>query len=245
MCYPQNRGFVTSRQRHTACAYYFMNSTFQLILFPGLGADYRLLEPQRAAFPQLVVPPWIPPRKHESLPQYAARMAETVTPSRDVPLILGGVSFGGMLAYEMARYLKPDAVVLIASCRTRKSLRPIHVSGRWLLPLIPAQAWGVAKLLSGPVLRGMHPTSVAKRELLIAMFKDADSRFMHWILQAIFCWEPTPLEGVPVFQIHGGRDPLIPARRVKADLVIPDGGHMINITHPDEVNDFLDKALRS
>ena len=98
----------------------FVVKGFQLILLPGLGADHRLLEPQRAAFPQLVVPPWIPPRKRESLPQYAARMAETVTPSRDVPLILGGVSFGGMLAYEMARYLKPDAVVLIASCRTRR-----------------------------------------------------------------------------------------------------------------------------
>ena len=175
----------------------FVVKGFQLILLPGLGADHRLLEPQRAAFPQLVVPPWIPPRKRESLPQYAARMAETVTPSRDAPLILGGVSFGGMLAYEMARHLKPDAVVLIASCRTRKSLRPIYAPGRWLLPLVPVQAWGVAKLLSGPVLRVKHRRSVAKRELLIAMFKDADSRFMHWILQAILRWQPTPLEGSP------------------------------------------------
>jgi pimeloyl-ACP methyl ester carboxylesterase len=217
---------------------------FQLILLPGLGADRRLLDPQRAAFPQLVVPPWIPPRKNESLPQYAARMAETVTPSRDVPLVLGGVSFGGMLAYEMARYLKPDAVVLIASCRKRESLRPIYAPGPWLLSLLPAQIWGVAKLLSRPVLRIMHPTSVAKRELLIAMFKDADSRFMHWILQAIFRWQPTPLEGIPVFQIHGGRDPLIPARRVEADVVIPNGGHMINLTHADEVNAFLHRAAR-
>ncbi|MFZ1934503.1 MAG: thioesterase domain-containing protein, partial [Thermoguttaceae bacterium] len=84
-----------------------MNSTLQLILLPGLGADHRLLEPQRAAFPQLIVPPWIPPRKHESLPQYAERMAQTVAPPHDVPLVLGGVSFGGMLAYEMARWLKP------------------------------------------------------------------------------------------------------------------------------------------
>jgi hypothetical protein len=57
-----------------------MSSNFQLVLFPGLGADYRLLEPQLAAFPQLIVPPWIPPRKNESLPSYAARMAETITP---------------------------------------------------------------------------------------------------------------------------------------------------------------------
>ncbi len=216
-----------------------MNSTLQLILLPGLGADHRLLEPQRAAFPQLIVPPWIPPRKHESLPQYAERMAQTVAPPHDVPLVLGGVSFGGMLAYEMARWLKPDTVVLIASCRTRKSLRPIYSPGRWLLPLIPVQTWNVAKMLSGPLLRIKHRRSIAKRELLIAMFRDADSRFMHWILQALLRWEPTPLEGIPVFHIHGGRNPLIPARRVEADVVIPNGGHLINVTHANEVNDFL------
>ena len=220
-----------------------MSSTFQLILLPGVGADHRLLEPQRAAFPQLVVPPWIPPRKNESLPQYAARMAETVSPLRDVPLILGGVSFGGMVAYEMARHLKPDAVVLIASCRTRKSLWPIYSLGRWLLPLIPIQAWNVAKLLSGPVLRIKHRRSVAKRELLTAIFKQSDSRFMHWVLQAILSWEPMPLAGTPVFQIHGGRDCVIPTRRVKADVLIPNGGHLINLTHADEVNALLRHAL--
>jgi pimeloyl-ACP methyl ester carboxylesterase len=218
---------------------------FQLILLPGLGADHRLFEPQRAAFPQLIVPPWIPPQKNESLPQYAKRMAETVTPSRDVPLVLGGVSFGGMLAYEMARHLKPDAVVLIASCRNRKGLRPIYSPGRWLLPLVPPQAWSIAKSLSGPVLRLKHPKSVAKRELLIAMFRDSDSRFMHWTVQAILRWNPMPLEGIPVRQIHGGRDPVLPARRVQADEIIPNGSHLINITHANEVNAFLACLLRS
>ncbi len=219
-----------------------MSPAFQLILLPGLGADHRLLEPQRAAFPQLIVPPWIPPRKNESLPQYAERMAEKVVQSHNVPLVLGGVSFGGMLAYEMARYLKPDAVVLIASCRKRESLRPIYAPGRWLLPLIPVQAWSVAKLLSGPVMRIRHRTSVARRELLIAMFKDTDSRFMHWTLQAILRWQPTPLADIPVFQIHGSRDPLIPARRVEADVMIPNGGHLINVTHAEEVNAFVRRA---
>jgi len=220
-----------------------MPPTFQLILLPGLGADYRLLEPQREEFPQLVVPPWIPPLRNESLPHYAARMAETVAPSRDAPLVLGGVSFGGMLACEMARYLKPDAVVLIASCRNPRSLRPIYGVGRWLLPLVPVQAWSVAKLLSGPVVGLRIRVPRERRELAVAMFKQSDSRFMHWTLRAILNWEPTPLEGIRVFHIHGGCDPLIPARRVHADEIIPDGGHLINVTHAGEVNRFIRKAL--
>ena len=219
-----------------------MNPAFQLILVPALGADARLFEPQRKAFPQLIVPPWISPAKSESLPSYAARMAQSVSPSPETPLILGGVSFGGMLAYEMARHVKPRAVVLIASCRARKSLRPSRVSWRRLLPLLPAWAWSAAKPFSGPALRVASRMSASQRKLLATMFKEMDSRFMRWVIQAIMRWDPQPLEGVPVFQIHGARDFLIPARRVEPDVLIPDGGHMINLTHSDEVNDFLGRA---
>jgi pimeloyl-ACP methyl ester carboxylesterase len=220
-----------------------MSPAFQLILLSGLGADHRLLEPQREEFPQLVVPAWMPPHKNESLLEYAARMAETVTVSHDAPVVLGGVSLGGMLAYEMARHLKPDAVVLIASCRTRQGLRPIYHAGRWLLPLIPMQAWSMAKLLSGPVVRFRLGVPPQQKELAIRMFKEMDSRFMHWALGAIVGWKPTPLEGTRIFQIHGGRDPLIPARRVDADVIIPEGGHMINVSHAREVNAFVRHAL--
>ena len=75
------------------------------------------------------------------------------------------------------------------------------------------------------------------------MFKESDSRFMHWALQAILRWEPAPLEGVHVFQIHGRRDRLIPASRVEADELIPDGGHLINVTHAREVNRFIRSTL--
>ena len=219
-----------------------MNPAFQLILLPGLGADYRLLEPQRQEFPQLVVPPWIPPRKSESLPAYAARMAETIRPSRDVPLVLGGVSFGGMMAYEMARYVKPDVVVLVASCRTRSGLRPAFRAGRGLLAIAPVQLWEIAKLLSGPVVRMRPGVPLARKDLAIRMFKETDSSFMHWTLQAILNWQPTPLDGTRVLQIHGGRDRLIPARSVQPDVLIPDGGHLINVTHASQVNAFMRMA---
>ncbi len=200
--------------------------------------------PQREAFPQLIVPPRIPPRRNESLPDYAARMAETITPSRDRPLVLGGVSFGGMLAYEMARHLRPDVVVLIASCRKQESLSPVYRAGRRLVPWIPFWVWSVAKLdlISGVVVRMRLGVAASQRDLAIRMFRDADSRYMHWTLQAILNWDPQPLLGVRVLQIHGGRDSLIPARRVEADQIIPDGGHMINVTHADQVNLFITKA---
>ena len=219
-----------------------MNDRYQLILLPGLGTDSRLFELQRKEFPRLIVPPWIPPRKNESLPDYAARMAATIKPTRDVPLILGGVSFGGMLAYEMARHLKPDAVVLIASCRRRRGLRGWYRAGRWLLPLVPIRAWSVVKLLAAPSLRLSCRMSSDRQSTLVAMFREMDSRFMHWTVRAILRWRPTPLEGVPVHQIHGRRDRVLPASRTGADTWIPDGGHLINVTHAEQVNAFIERS---
>jgi pimeloyl-ACP methyl ester carboxylesterase len=216
-----------------------MNSSYQLVLLPGLGADRRLLEPQQAAFPQLLVPPWISPLKRESLPDYAARMAETITPTPGCPLILGGVSLGGMLAYEMTKHLNPKATLLIASCRTRRGLRGVYRVGCWLLPVLPVRTWNIAKLLSGPVVQMRGGVPRQQKELAVRMFKAADSAFMHWALQAILNWTPSPSPKSPVFHIHGGRDVVIPSRRVEADCVISDGGHMINITHAEQVNEFI------
>ena len=111
-----------------------------------------------------------------------------VKPSRDVPLVLGGVSFGGMLAYEMARHLKPDAVVLIASCRNRRGLRWLYRAGRRLWPLVPAWTWSVAKSFSRPSVLFSSQMSAGERELLNRMFREADNRFMHWTVQAILGW---------------------------------------------------------
>lgn len=220
-----------------------MNSAPQLILLPGLGADHRLLEPQRAAFPDLIVPPWFPPEKNESLPDYAARMAERVRPLRNGRLVLGGVSFGGMLAFEMARHLRPSAVVLIASCCTRRGLRWVYRAGRPLWPLVPAWTWNAVKLIGSPTIRFTSRTDGRLRAELLAMLRGMDNRFLHWTVQAILGWKPKPLDGVPVVHIHGRRDLMIPARRVEADVWLPDGGHLINVTHAKEVNAFLRDVL--
>jgi len=74
------------------------------------------------------------------------------------------------------------------------------------------------------------------------MFQEMDSSFMHWVVKAILGWHPAPLEGIRVCQIHGRRDLLIPARRIEADVLIPGGRHMINMTHAEEVNDFIKRS---
>jgi pimeloyl-ACP methyl ester carboxylesterase len=103
--------------------------------------------------------------------------------------------------------------------------------------------WSMAKRIAPPVARFTSRTAPADRQVLIGMFKEMDPQFMHWVVQAILTWTPAPLDGIPVFHIHGRRDLMIPARRVDADVWIPDGGHLINVTHAGEVNAFLRRVM--
>jgi pimeloyl-ACP methyl ester carboxylesterase len=214
-----------------------------LVLLPGLGADDRLFEAQKAAFTDLAVPPWIVPGRQEKLPNYAARMAETIAPRR--PTILGGSSFGGMVAYEMASYLRPQAVVLIGSCRSPAAVRPMLRRTRALVPLIAVQAFALAKWAAPLGLRLFSPFTPQQRRLCAAMFKEADCGFLKWACRTVLDWQPSGPPPVPVFQIHGQKDPIMPARLVEADEVIPDGGHLISLTHPQQVNDFIQRAINS
>jgi len=77
------------------------------------------------------------------------------------------------------------------------------------------------------------------------MFRGADVHFMRWALPALLDWQPSPLPKTPIFQIHGRLDRAIPVGRVGADVVLADGGHLINLTHSVEVNRFIEYAVKT
>ena len=76
--------------------------------------------------------------------------------------------------------------------------------------------------------------------------RDSDMDMLRWGGRAIVEWgsagdfRPPDL---PVHQLHGGRDRIIPLIREDAERAIPEGGHLINMTHADQVNEFLSKHM--
>ncbi len=215
-----------------------------IVLFPGMGADARMFDALRTEFPQIVTPPWphINDRPTPTLIAFAARVAEQmktsglVTPGVANPnLVLGGASFGGMVALEVAKLVRPRAVVLMGSCRHPSAIPRRLAWLEWLCRPIPAPLLDHLKFLARTGDHGLGPMEPHHSLLLSQMMDDTPMRFVAWCARAIFGWPGCPDPGVPVIHIHGRLDGMILASRVQPDVWIDGAGHVPSMTHPREV----------
>ncbi len=53
-----------------------------------------------------------------------------------------------------------------------------------------------------------------------------------------------PVVGCPIVHIHGNRDFVLPAALTTPDSVVRGGGHIVTLTHPQEVNEYLTRVFR-
>jgi pimeloyl-ACP methyl ester carboxylesterase len=214
-----------------------------LYLLPGLGADSRLYDLQRAHFGnRLVTPEFIPAGPGEMLSQYVQRWLERMRPPRE--FYLGGLSFGGMAAIEMAKLARPRAVFLIASCRSRRCIARRFRVVRWGGAIVPS-------VLAGPFLGAgawtfawLNGLTSQQRAVLTSIARDADINLLKSLGEMCVTWPHDGTLDVPVAQIHGDTDRVIPLRDPAADLtVLPGAHHLIQWTHADAVNAWLQAKM--
>lgn len=213
-----------------------------LILLPGLGVDGRMYREQKKAFPQLVVPDWIPPRSHEPIAEYAQRFIQHIDPG--VPFYLGGASFGGILAGEMSRHRQPLALFLFASGRSPKRLTGWLQRLRSIAHMTQILPWDTASLVSELTLALPSRVIPFPVRALLKHLHHSETDFMRWGLPAVLRWKPTDLPTTfPIHHLHGERDPFFPAAKSNACEVVPGAGHLLTKTHYEVVNRFLAQRM--
>ena len=223
----------------------------RIVLFPGLGADPRMFKRQKRRFgDDLECPAWLLPDLNESFEAYARRWAERLQPEPgdDRPLFLGGVSFGGMVALRVAEYLKPRAVILIGSCRSRRARPPRWRVARRIGNLIPGPLFGRHAFAAAALwVALLDQLDSEHRSLLVKMAADSRPDLIRFGGDACADWdfdEHTRPGFPPVHQIHGRHDAVIPLSPGDPDTVIPDGRHILHFSHPHTVERFIMDVVR-
>lgn len=205
----------------------------------GLGADIRL-------FGNLKLPPsfklkslpWIAAGEGESIESYAERMSLGIE-DRD-PVLLG-VSFGGMIAIEMARLRQIKKIILISSIKTRFE-KPFYFRVGSFLRLNRIVSLKPTKFLEPFENYNLGVKTEEDRKLAHEYHRHFDKKFGDWAIEQILHWKN---ETYPpnLFHIHGTADRILPIRYVKPDFVVSGGGHLMVFNRAEEISEVLSEEL--
>lgn len=212
----------------------------KIFLIGGLGADERVF--RNLALPQFekVFVSWITPTKNESIEYYAKRLSAQIKESK--PCILG-VSFGGMLATEIAKYYPDAEVFIVSSVKTYRELPLLYrIIGRLgLLKILPVQFLTYHNRI---VDWFFGVKNNKESDLLKSILADTDTAFLKWALQQITLWSN---EKIPsnLTHIHGDKDRILPINFTTPNAVIQEGGHLMILNKTPEIEIIIQQKFTS
>ncbi|MCG3167889.1 MAG: hypothetical protein POELPBGB_03689 [Bacteroidia bacterium] len=210
-----------------------------LFLFSGLGADHRVFQFLDLSGFKVSYIKWLVPDARETMQHYAARLTEQIDAENPV---LVGLSFGGMMAMEVAKHIAAEKIVLISSAKTKKEIPPyFRVAGK--LKLNKIVALNAAKKPNAFSYRIMGAETEAEKQLMKTILTETDPAFFKWAIEKVVTWNNNVLHE-NVVHIHGEKDLLLPYRFVKADISIPNGTHLMTVQHAKEVSELIRRIVK-
>lgn len=210
----------------------------KVYFIPGLGADSRSFGFLDLSFCDTQFVQWIKPKPNETLPSYAERMYTSIN---DENATIVGMSFGGMLATEIAKNHPNTKVIVIASAKTYLEI-PAYLRMWRYFPVYKFHTNTIKNYSAGFVLSILGAKGVEQKKLQQEIMRDHDSAFIRWAIGAIVSWNNTV---VPknVIHIHGNADKLLPYRYVKADYTINEGEHVMVMDLAEEISALLKRLV--
>jgi len=208
----------------------------KLYAISGLGADERVFQYLNIEH-ELIPIPWLTTEKSEPIEIYAKRMAKKINKEEEFGIL--GVSFGGLVAVEMSKVLKPKVTILISSTETNKGLRGVYklMGKSSLATLIPSKLFdiprGIAKFLFG----------TDQTELLNSILEDTDNMFTKWAVNELINWKnEAKIENC--IKINGTKDKLIPPNKTENQILIEGGEHFMIVDKAEEISEIINRELK-
>jgi pimeloyl-ACP methyl ester carboxylesterase len=206
----------------------------------GLGADQRVFQFINLPGVELVHVKWLPPHRHEPLGAYARRLLAQFDVQHPVTIL--GVSFGGIVAQEVAALLPCKRVVILSSIKGPAEMSPAIslVRRTGVHRLVPG--W---LLKAGNTLTGNYYFSIRTRteaRLLREIVRDTDPVFLRWAVNEVVRWQPpAPVPGL--VHLHGTADRIFPAGHIRNFTPIPGGGHFMIVQEAPLLSRLISEAL--
>jgi alpha/beta superfamily hydrolase len=211
-------------------------SKIPVYLMPGLAASTAIFE--RIVLPEdafeIHLLEWEIPLDKESLADYAKRIVAKIKQPNPV---LIGVSFGGILVQEMAKYIDSRKVIIISSVRCNSEFpRRLKIAKTTkaykLIPMsLILNIESLAKFSFGE--------KVNQRLKLYERFLSVrDIGYLNWAVEQVILWDRTVVDE-NVIHIHGDMDDVFPIKNIKNCTVVKGGTHVMILNKYKWLNENL------
>ncbi len=197
-------------------------SVEKIYCISGIGADERIFQYLNIPNMELVHIDWIKPNAGEGLQAYAKRLALDI---EEENFMLVGVSFGGMIATEIAKLYPAAQVIICSSAKTIQEI-PFYLRVFKWIPLY--------KILPGTLMHHSNAVfyylfgaaTIPVKKIMKGIMQDTDASFIRWAMGAVLHWEN---KAIPknLVHIHGNKDLILPHFFVEADDIIEGGTHLM------------------
>jgi len=212
-----------------------------IYLFPGLGASEKLFEPFDFSPFQAKTISFLIPEKRETLQHYCQRLSIPI--NREEENIYIGVSFGGILAQEIAKEIPPRKIILISSIKSERE-RPWYFDWiRWfpIHQMIPPV---ILKKILLFISESVTRKTAEEQQRFRVMIDEADDRVIQWGITQVANWKQE-LASKNLIHIHGDHDLVFRIRKIKADHVIKNGKHFMIMREISEINELIMSLLQT
>ena len=209
-----------------------------IYIFSGLGADERVF--QKLDFTGLTITfiYWEMPKEKETIEDYATRLLSQIKTTK--PTLIG-LSFGGIMAVEVAKQIETEKVILIASVKTKTEI-PFYyrLAGQIKIHrLLPTRLLKKSNFITNWFF---GVSSTFDKQLLKTILKETDNTFLTWAIDKVVTWKnQTELKSVK--HIHGTTDRILPIRFVNCDFKVNNGGHFMTLNKESELTKLIRELL--
>lgn len=207
-------------------------------MISGLGADERVFAGLDISSVELCPIRWLPLREGERIRDYVFRMSSVIDTSE--PFAICGLSFGGICAQELTRFVNPEKLIILSSVKSPSEMPRLYqsTSAMRLHQIIPESIFKWVTVHSGSVI-GIKDGNVDSYKEMLAGVED---RFYKWALGEIGQWKGVPNE-IPFLHVHGDNDKVFPSKYIKDCEIVKGGSHLLVVENADQVSDLINKFL--
>jgi len=213
-----------------------IDNKIHVYFMPGMAANpsiFKHIQLPKDQFEQHLLS-WFIPEQNMTLSEYALKMTKSIVHEN---IILFGVSFGGMLIQEMAKYVKTRKVIIVSSVKHESELpkRMIFAKYTKVHKLLPTGLVNNVELLT----KYAFGETVNKRlELYEEYLSIKDKYYIDWSIDQIVNWKQTFCPESLV-HIHGEKDNVFPIGNIKNCIPVKSGTHTMIIHRARWFNEHL------